>query len=194
MKKPFFSFLLLFFTFLAAHAQTERGTWLLSGSVNYSLQKFNYGTYQNETNTFTIQPQAGVFVANHLVVGIAPMFSYNYETNHEPGTANYSITNSMAGGGIFARYYLMFNSQVGFFPQVGVDYASGLKHNSSNYIDAQAIPNLVFFPLPKIGVSLGLGNIGYLHQKNADGSNSNTIGFGINGNGLTVGLSYHFVR
>jgi hypothetical protein len=81
-------------------AQTEKGSWLLSGSGTF--QHLHYGDHQNSI-TIQLFPKAGLFVTNNLAVGLMPALDMNIDENQNPDLPDFkSYTLSI---GPFIRYY-----------------------------------------------------------------------------------------
>lgn len=195
MKRMLFMatcFLLGYFT---SYAQTEKGTTFIGGNVAYSSQKTTGSYYDNSMQLLSIQPSIGWFLSSNLALGVSPMLSYTKQNDNQVNIISYNSTNTLLGGGVFLRYYFMFNQSVGLYPEFAADYLAGVNSNNhSNSFETMIRPNLVFFPIKKLGLNLGFSGIAYTHHKQTDGAKTNSFGVYANGNNLVVGLSYYLAK
>ncbi len=96
MKKLFFVFSVLAISFTSAEAQTEKGTFLLGGSVSFQTS--------NAVSVFSLNPDFGLFIVDNLAVGA----SANVLTSS--GSTSYAI-------GPFIRPYFGKEEKGKFFAQ-----------------------------------------------------------------------------
>ncbi|HTL06916.1 MAG TPA: outer membrane beta-barrel protein, partial [Chitinophagaceae bacterium] len=89
MKKIVCSFLALFLLASFAKAQTEKGDWLVGGSMTINTTKGN--------SEFTFQPSGGYFFANNFAAGAQLQLSFSKQED-----TKYSAFSA----GPFARYYI----------------------------------------------------------------------------------------
>ena len=208
------------------HAQSiAAGTVSLGGSIGYSkttdkvTPSSTSGTNETTTSQFSFSPTVGYFVADNLEVGI----SLGYTAYRRPYTTNTSSANVRAeldptttlGIGAFGRYYQMFTEQFGVTGALGVGYQSTKRneYSGSNILEykgsgyyANITPAIVFFPIPKLGLSASMGSLGY-SQFNYDyptgpnvtapsgyDSKSNTFGASFGLSQLQFGGTYYFGR
>jgi hypothetical protein len=61
MKKTILSILIMVIVSLKVQAQTEKGTWILGGGVNFTSDKNN--------KSLSLAPSAGYFVMKDVAVG-----------------------------------------------------------------------------------------------------------------------------
>ena len=82
----------------------------------------------------------------------------------------------------------MFTPKVGFFPPFGVNTANNLKQLKYGTLVVGENPNIVFFPIPELGINLGFGNVAYSldHQ-----TKTGVFNLGSNNN-ITFGLNYYW--
>lgn len=133
--------ILLIVVFLAgnlmlAHAQTEKGKWLIAGSSDLSLkfgkEKFKYGSTTNDGekfSSFSLSPEAGYFVIDQLAAGLFIDFSassYKYGSSYD-----YKNTYTTFLVGPFARYYI--TDLNGFWPYAQASLGFGSYNEKSDY-------------------------------------------------------------
>ena len=174
----------------AAEAQAQSiaaGTISLGGSIGYSQytnknssQSSNGTTYSSETKggQFNLSPSVGYFVADNLAVGLS--LGYNSYRN---SFTTYSPSSSFGlkeldpqtrlRVGPYVQYYKMLTEQFGIVGTLGAGYQNlrfqnyGGSNNqtifdykASGYY-AGLTPGIVFFPIPKLGLSASIGSLGY---------------------------------
>lgn len=89
----------------SALAQTERGNWMVGGSVS-NLHLF---TNRNSTQfSFSIQPSAGYFPVKGLAFGARPRVGYSVSRAYGETTRR----TTTLGGALFSRYYIDINDRV----------------------------------------------------------------------------------
>jgi hypothetical protein len=193
----------------AVSAQVGKGQFYVGGGLSYNYNSFgsestiSYSTgYVNYFTTkvadFSISPEFGFFIGSKWSIGIQPtyerssgtelsyFYSYNNSADNYIKTDTYHST--VFGFAVDLRYYCMINDKFGFYPQVGVGTQNNTGDLNSGTLNIAATPNFVFFPTPKLGVTLGFGVIGYsLDYKTKD----NTFNIGLNNN-IYFGLNYYW--
>ena len=164
----------------SAHAQTGAGHYLLSGLVNYNSSKTDNSSYPNgqiyKSSSFQFIPTVGYFVADNLVIGLSGSITNNKQEQADNGiNQNLNLSQYTAKTlGPFVRYYKMVNEKFGFYGQLEGSYVTTANKSSyettsgQNNITRKArggsaaiIPGIVFFPIEKIGLQMGIGSIGY---------------------------------
>jgi hypothetical protein len=163
------------------HAQSiAAGTVSLGGSVGYSkttnkVSSNAAGATETTSSQFSFSPSVGYFVADNLEVGLnmgytatrRPYVSSTTRAELDP-TTNLSI-------GAFGRYYKMFTEQFGVTGALGLGYQStkSSEYNGNNILEykgsgfyANITPAIVFFPIPKLGISASIGSLGYSQLNN----------------------------
>lgn len=171
--------LLVCFCFiLPLQAQTTKGSVLLGGGLNFSLNQSKSSTYaatfwKNNNLGLSIKPEAGYFLADNLAFGTALLL--NYSRNLQGGEK----TAKAHGLGIspLARYYKFFGEKLAFFGQGGFGYARHTdksrdlysSDSSTNFHVIQTteefysslMPGLSYFPMPWLGFQFTLGELKY---------------------------------
>lgn len=172
------------------HAQTEKGSFLLGGSLGFSSgkTKYNYSSSsfnsESKSTSFSISPSISYFVIDQLAVGIITPFSYTKVKSddlHSTSTS-YSI-------GPIVRYYFPLGDQWAVFPEVAYSYGwtwtnspyfvpttGEIEHlqvngTTSNF---QGGVGLVYFLNQSIGIE---GKVYYLSRNDSDerGERTGTI-------------------
>ncbi|MFN7116346.1 MAG: hypothetical protein ACK4TA_06065 [Saprospiraceae bacterium] len=92
------------------NAQTQKGSWMLGGSISSNL------IFAEDAFNFNISPGAGYFVLNGLALGLQP--SWGYARSETPNTGffksyDYALTPS-------AKYFLKVNKVI--YPFAGLSY------------------------------------------------------------------------
>ncbi|WP_210514628.1 hypothetical protein [Hymenobacter terricola] len=219
-------------TLSAAQAQTTigKGTGLLTGSVGYHTSTddvTNTGSGSTYTSTvtygtFNLDVAVGGFVADNLALGLqlshsvtggSAKSSSNLQTTSPPTSTTLRV-------GPMVQYYKMLSEQFGLTAGVGAGYESDLRRSVQYYTSggypttyytnlkatgyyAALTPGIVFFPVPKFGLTATIGSLAYnrltIKNNNLTGSNipdetasSFDAGFGFSQ--LQFGASYYFGR
>ena len=166
----------------------------------------------------------GYFVADNLAIGLS--FGYQSFSNggdpygtSSPGTNRAELDpNTTIRVGPYVQYYKMLSDQFGILGTLSGGYQNSkeLRYSSNNSnalvqerkgsgYYAGLTPGVIFFPIPKFGLSASIGSLGYNrlsydYPTNAgnkpDGYESTTsefgLGFGLNK--LLFGGTYYFGR
>ncbi|GAB3231031.1 hypothetical protein GCM10027346_17130 [Hymenobacter seoulensis] len=176
---------------------------------------------ENKGYSFSINPNAGVFLADNLAVGNAAGFSFSKHTYpyyegpapdlYEQVNKGYSIIAAP-----FLRYYYLPTETFGLYGQLsaGFSYNQGKSEssaanrppmkNSGHSIFTNITPALVFFPTAKLGLELAFGNIGYsrttseskdpLYYQSDRKETYSGFGATFSLNNLALGASYYIGR
>lgn len=207
MKNKLLLYLIFSFVFFgSAIAQVSKGGFYAGGSLNYNYNSFgtsnvyNYATgytiyTTKDIASLTVSPEFGYFLSNKWSIGIQSIYSRNSGIETSNFYSNISTTNnysssdnyhsSSVGAGINVRYYCMFSNRFGFFPQFGISTLNNTVHFKYGTLGIRGSPNFVFFPIPQLGVIMGLGNIGYSLDYQTkyyafNASLNSSISFGLN--------------
>jgi hypothetical protein len=194
-----------------AQAQTaiQAGTVSLGGGIGYNRQTsestFTTGsgvpiTSKSTYNQFRIAPTAGYFVADNLAIGVN--LGYSIRKNADTG-ADRRTTFQV---GPYIQYYKMLSDQFGFLGTFGAGYQEtgepapniSYRLNSSGFY-AGITPGIVFFPVPKFGISASIGGLTYDRVKlEYDASTTerteNNFGANFGLDQLTFGGTFYFGR
>ena len=172
MKRLVFYTLLLGLFSQASFAQMQKGTWMLEGNVGLSSGEPTDPNSLAELGPqtgYTLNPKAGVFLNERLVVGLSGLYGNSWRKNE--GTTDLPIavekTNMLRyGGGVFVRNYVVIKESLSFFGEIGADFSKQkyqVKYpNSSDNIETdysrdfsvQGTVGIQYLISPKIGVHL----------------------------------------
>lgn len=188
---------------LAAKAQLDKGTWLISGTGNFASSNYNFkNTVQNTTQKSTslnikLSPSVSFFVIDKLAIGLKPSISFEKADGGDVYDSNGNIIASGGNSkitrfdiGPFLRYYLLQKEkQVNIFGELGYQYGTDKGfgfgvHRNIFFINAGTE---IFF-----NSSVGLEfTVGYLSKNEKNGTIStqtqNTIQAGI-------GFNFHLQK
>jgi hypothetical protein len=183
MKKILLLALLVGSTQVGRAQSIAAGTISLGGSVGYSRttneNTYTQGstTYTQETNSsqFSFTPSVGFFVKDNLAVGINAGYSayrkpyVNYTPAPAVVRAELDPTTTLRLGA-YVQYYKMLTEQFGIVGTLSGGYQSSrdsqynsnviLEYKGSGYY-AELTPSIIFFPIPKLGISASIGSLAY---------------------------------
>ena len=101
MKQLFLSLFFLAVFQLTATAQYEFGTYYIGGNLNFKMtnDKMDLIAYTSKNNAFTVNPEIGYFIKNHLAIGIGVNYKnafssirYTSFTSYSNGTLDYTLS------------------------------------------------------------------------------------------------------
>ncbi len=234
MKRPLLLLALLGGTATAAHAQSAiaAGTISLGGSIGYSSSSSKESssagntsfTDEGKRSQFNLAPAVGYFVADNLAIGLS--LSYQAYSNagstyrtSSPGTNRAELDPAtVIRVGPYVQYYKMLSDQFGVLGTLSGGYQSTKDSRYSNGgnnavvqelkasgLYAGLTPGVIFFPIPKFGISAAVGGLSYNRLNYDFPTNNGTTPSGYeetsNDFGLTFGLdqlqfggTYYFGR
>jgi hypothetical protein len=190
VKKPLLIALLAASAQLAQAQSIPAGTISLGGNIGYSrnTSKYSYAGSNNTINTtetttsqFSLAPSVGYFVADNLAIGLTigyQSFNNPYSTfTPAPSTVRAQLDpNTTFRIGAFAQYYKMLSEQFGFVGTLegGRQSVREYKYtsNSSTALISETkgsgyyaglTPGIVFFPIPKLGLTASIGSLSFDH-------------------------------
>jgi hypothetical protein len=187
MKKIFLLAFLAASTSAVRAQSIAAGTISLGGSIGYSRSTDKEGAtlgntnYTSETTSsrFSFSPAAGYFIADNLALGL----NLGYNAVRE-GYTTITPTPALVRAeldpqttlqvGPYVQYYKMISEQFGVLGTLGGGYQrlrsqsySGSGNNlvvvdnkASGYY-ANLTPGVIFFPVPKFGISASIGSLSY---------------------------------
>ena len=216
MKKTLLSAFLLSAAQLA-HAQSiPAGTVSLGGNVGYSRNTSSFSGTSNATNytaettssQFSFSPSVGYFVADNLALGINLGYTATnrgYTTySPSPGISRTKLDpNTTLRLGVYGQYYKMLTEQFGVLGTLGVgfqrqrDYDYNTNNNNaviqeykaSGYY-ADLTPGIVFFPIPKLGLTASSGSLSFNHINYDFPTNAGPAPSGYENKASTFGASF----
>lgn len=192
---------LLAVSFLNAQNQTDKGSFLLGGDVNFSFQNNdNNGAtnpyYNNlvRQNNFKINPNIGYFVNKNIALGVELFYSNNqqkyktYNTVYDPVFYNYEqlATTNTYGFGAFVNYYVPVTEKLSFLLNSSIGFANSKIKNefsndnpdiaaTGNSFGLAISPGLVYFISPKLSIKTKFADLHYTNTKTSqEGSNFTT--------------------
>ena len=220
MKKRLLMLVVLGGTATAARAQTAipAGTVALGGNVGYYRHTVSSqvpGTnlhYESASSQFQLAPSVGYFVAENLAVGL----SLGYTATKNTYTSTFSTSlpglapNVTFRSGAYVQYYHMLTDQFGLVGTLGGGYQSNRTTNvfgsagniSSNETKqkgyyASLTPGIVYFPVPKLGISATVGGLVFSRLKetpNASEPVTTDFGASFGLSQLQFGGTFYFGR
>ncbi|MGY0040850.1 outer membrane beta-barrel protein [Pedobacter sp. NJ-S-72] len=205
---------------LATNAQTEKGKFILGGTIGYSSDKMDQQQTLNKHNNLTILPSGGYFVKDNLALGLGIGYSrvidkYTYNTNNisqtysQKGTTDYFMISP------FVRHYINISDKFKFFSQFSVPMKWGnIKSETESKnpaieftpdstkttsIGVGIEPGFAFFPTKKIGIQLSVDGLSYVWSKTEDKANSfnkdqksHAFNLGTNFFAPRIGIQFYF--
>ncbi|MDB5234264.1 MAG: hypothetical protein JWR44_1257 [Hymenobacter sp.] len=191
------------------------------------------GTYTNEaTNSqFGAFSSVGYFVASNLAIGVSLGYDSRKSAQKTTSTSTPSFPaltalpdldpNTTVRAGAFVQYYKFFGEQFAVIGTMGGGYQHAksyayLYNNGGNLpiattykgngYYAELTPGIIFFPIPRIGISASIGSLGFSHFNNdvpetagftppnsyKNTSDNFSSGFGLDH--LAFGGTYYFGR
>ena len=225
MKKYFF-FALLAASTQVGHAQSiAAGTISLGGSIGYNSSTYkkeyksggNTSSNEETRSQFQFSPSVGYFLADNLAIGLGLGYtSTKYKVTYSgPGrtSPNPLDASTTLRVGPYVQYYKMLSEQFGVLGTLGAGYQSGFAPNYSDNNPGRIIetktsgyyaaltPGVIFFPIPKFGLSASIGNLGYeqanvKQSDDVDGESEKYSSFGASFglSQLQFGGTYYFGR
>lgn len=135
MKLKLVAFFIAIICVLTTHAQIEKGSLSLGGSIGFNQIKAKgdvSAVSTSKTTTTTISPAIGVALKENLVFGVRFNYmNYKQKINYEVAVPNYLNTDiKSVGGGIFLRRYVPVITRLYVFGEGSATYAN-LKENST---------------------------------------------------------------
>jgi hypothetical protein len=207
MKTPFLLLALLSGGTTAAQAQSaiSAGTIALGGNIGISshTDKAEYKagnvnqTEETTTTQFRFSPSVGYFIIDNLAVGLNLAYTANSSSTTRTGTGT-SSPNSLDAAttlrvGPYAQYYKMLSEQFGVLGTLGAGFQRNFTprfgpgntviENKQTGFYVGLTPGVIFFPVPKFGISASIGNLGFDHvnskdSNDADGESASESNFG----------------
>ena len=194
------------------------GTISLGGSIGYS-QNTNKETYnvnntansfETKSSEFRFSPAVGYFVADNLAIGLELGYTayrrpYTSRTP-APATVRAELDpTTVLRVGPYVQYYKMLSEQFGILGTLGGGYQNVRQYdysgNGGNALIAEQkasglyaalTPGIIFFPVPKFGISASLGSLGYSRLNYDYPTNSGTKPNGYEESSSTLGASFGF--
>lgn len=190
-----------------ANAQTEKGSWVVSGSTNIGFNnstnkvKFDGRSVDGpKTTSFNITPSVGYFVANNIAIGVDLSFTAAKTTNTQY-IFDQEVSFDTKSNTIIvmpnATYYFKSASKVMPYLGAGIGYFSNTTKYPSDFSTNNEVKfttdglawgakgGIVFLVTPSVGIDLGLAYVNTSDKEDDVKNVTNT--FGVN-----AGFSFFF--
>jgi hypothetical protein len=206
---------------LSTIAQTEKGTFLLGGSISYasSTNKVEHTSDYSKSHAYTISPKMGYFIENNFAIGTKLQFSRNknrYSTsvtvdqNGSQRLIDQGTETNTYGISPFARYYVNITEQLKFYAEFEMSFERAKAKRLSNDGDFLApyfrytiyrpalSPGLVLFPSKKWAIEFSFPLLSFESRDYTEAlnggqkANTNAFNFGLNTFTPQIGINYHF--
>jgi len=186
MKKLLLSLIAVSALAFTTQAQTEKGKFILGGSVEFNSSKDNDASKAD--TRFSIVPSVGYFVSDNFAIGTGVGFGTS--KNHVDAVGNVAGFTTKSEAFVvapFARYYKGITEQFKFFGQLSVPMAFGNNklgdNDGNNYaktskfsnVGVALSPGFAFFPSKKFGIEFSVEGISYNNSSDKNG-NGDKIG------------------
>lgn len=128
----------LLFAGTVSQAQITKGNWMMGGSGNFVTSSYKSTTntgssIEGKSSGVNLSPTFGYFVADKLVLGISPGFSYS-KTDGGNDQTSY-------GAGPFIRYYLLSTEKrLNILTHASYYYGTGNTDTTANSFNFKAGP------------------------------------------------------
>lgn len=204
---------------LTSIAQTEKGTFLLGGSISYASKtsKTESRSDRSKNHAYTISPKMGYFIENNFAIGTKLRFSRQknrYSANAFQNGSGQLVsqgteTNSY-GISPFARYYVNITEQLKFYGEFEMSFEKAKSkmlnpggeflipdYKYTIYRPALS-PGLVLFPSKKWAIEFSFPLFSFESRDYSNASNggqktnTNAFNFGLSTFNPQIGINYHF--
>jgi len=199
-----------------AKAQTEKGSQMLgasfgltttsSDSKDFNANDNTYGSNAHGKQTsYIIAPNYSYFIADKLDIGLS--IGYGHSKLESTSINIPSQKSSSFGSTIYLRKYFLYDNKVGIRTGPYLAYTNSKQtilydnstpdtYHTNNDSYAGGIDlDFVYFPIKKLGLSAGMGNITYSHQITNGYTKGTSNTFSLNfANSLNLSVNYVFGR
>ncbi|WP_316810788.1 outer membrane beta-barrel protein [Pedobacter heparinus] len=201
MKKLLLSLVAVAGLAFSTQAQTEKGKFILGGSVGLNSTKVD-GADKADFR-FNVVPSAGYFVSDNFAVGTGVGYNYNKQVSEGSLVQSFEVAP-------FGRYYVGLSDQFKFFGQLSVPMNFGNvkdvdettgdvgdKLGTTTQIGVKLSPGFAFFPTKRIGIEVSVDGLGYQNttiKEEATGEKAKVNTFGLDASTITpkLGVMFHF--
>lgn len=205
----------------AVNAQISAGTFLLGGGIGFTSDKNQdrAGSVTSDDfkrSTFTLNFNAGYFIADNWAVGITANGTMDKYTNFTGVNTKTVTTSNPIGLGIFGRRYFMTGENFGLFAGIAGQVLMGKTKIESTTLagtttseaslsgfNANLHGGVVWFPAPSFGLEARLGILSYNSAKYTTKATNttpetadidNTFNLDLTTLNLNIGFHYYFGR
>jgi hypothetical protein len=188
------------------------------GQINYSSSS------KSVNRQFTLAPSVGYFVADNFAIGATLEYTSQKQTASSSSTGGVvgvgSITLDVDPSttlrlGLYAQYYKMLGEQFGLVGTLNGGYQTSTSYSLNSLGVAElngkgyytgVTPGIVFFPIPKLGISASVGGLSFNHYSydypkvagntlpSSYENETNTFGANFGLSQLLFGGTYYFGR
>ena len=188
------------------------GTISLGGSIGYNRQTESQNSpiiqrqVKVSNSSFQIAPAVGYFLADNLAIGLDLSYMTQRTTFNPAPQGNLNAATTLRVGP-YMQYYKILSEQFGVLGTLSGGYARTVApryvgpgtviEEKTSGVYARLTPGIIFFPVPKFGISATIGFLGYdLTRPDNSASDFKTTSFGANFglNQLNFGGTYFFGR
>jgi hypothetical protein len=191
------------------------GTVSLGGNIGYSKTTDKttnpannvITTIERTSSQFSFSPAVGFFVADNLALGLNIGYTsvrrpYTNRTPGPNGNRPELDPTTTLRFGPYVQYYRMVTEQFGVVGTLSGGYqnrrAFEYANSSTNAIAefkssgfyAALTPGVIFFPIPKFGISASIGSLGYERLNNDYPTNSGTTPNGFESTSSSFGADF----
>ena len=209
MKSKLFIMAALCAIAFKSNAQTEKGKFLLGGSVNFGTSN-NENENPAKRTSFGLAPRVGYFVSDNWAVGTTLSYTITKAKSAPTEEIYYSDQTSSYGISPFVRYYTRIADNFKFYGDFNVSAFRGIQksadergevgittYKSTRYSTAIS-PGLAFFPAKKWAIEFQFPLVGYSRQKETSqiaerpSFKNDAFTFGLSSFNPAIGVNYHF--
>ena len=172
--------MLFLFAALTSNAQIEKGKIQASG--NFSITNIDNGN--SEITIFNLTPQAGLFLNDHMSLGLVLGYQSSGNSTAKQKTFNY---------GLFSRFFKPIADKFYFFAQPQIIFGSG-ETGSGEDISSFNIgirPGLSYFPSNRISMDLSVQGLAF-DQYESGNIEQSTTSFSFSPSNVSLGVSFLF--
>lgn len=180
-----------------AQAQIQKGDIQLGGTVSFNSNEL--GDLDNES--FSILPQAGLFVSDLTSIGVIIGYNSNSNTVFDQGTGNLEdVKNNLFVFGAYARFHKSVVDNLYLFLQPALRFGTGENEFAApavgdiNSFNIGLSPGITYFLSPKFAIEMNLGGVSYNRNTfdvNGNETTSNNFNFNLDLASLGLGLNFY---
>ena len=158
MKKIYLSSVLLFFVF-TGFTQTQKGSWLLGGNIEFSsISGKENGISGSTTTVFQFNPKAGLFVVDNLAV----ILNTTYTSLSGDNFSDHDLSIGPA-----VRYYFPGSEKLKFFVGAGMGFGSSSEMHNTSY-QFEAGPAIFITPSVALEITLNYESANATSKQSSD--------------------------
>ncbi len=180
-------------------AQIQKGDVQLIGSVSY----LNVDNNGNGRSSFSITPQAGLFLSDKTAIGLSlGINSSATDVINNGNGETVELNSNLFVFGAFARFHKSVADNFYLFLEPSIAFGTGKEDQFNageadrNTFTAGVRPGLLYFLTPKFAMDMRLGGLLYNRQKTEFGgveTETDIFNFNLDFSSVGFGISY-FIR